>query len=848
MAKKKSRRPGGGGRSVRYTAEGVRAAEQGFASDPERGRYALSKDTEYNDTLQGDLNEKVAQATDETRQKELADVLARVAIEYNKTPDATIEARDVYAEALASVEPELRAQVLAMADAIVRDSQIIPASGQIPSQLFGDAGGQSQAAPEAAQPEQGPLTLQDTIRESLKSIPSPEEAMKQMASVTQTIPASGVIEKTIPTAQGMADAVGEPFSDPERANAIFGKVLAKMGELAARNGKEPGVFSQAVRDPQFQGYRVDPSATAPVVSNDPAGELALRPYTDPFTDELFYAPHGLFQNLAEYPMTVQMPRDESTRIGSYDRVALRRAQSVHDAYRQAFFDHVNQGLDPEAFYDTPLAKALTDEYKRMTLRLDDMNTPDPSGNIRGQILSDALLGTASLGERSRGSTALESGSNPVATYNPLVAAMQGDTRAEQAEAFSDRYGRPVRKGDQPLMTTLFSPSQYGLRMDDRPRGAVNRLPGMRGLGLSRYETGLVAANTLMDAINNAAKNRGLNLQFALTGRPPTTDLTGADRMGLDMRTALDNYFRGTTYNNLLLNADKPQVQFALDARARGLLESILQGSDPAGLPTGIIPVPTPEEFVFKTRLGDSAPARPYFADYAANKASDMQDKDAKASLSQADRVFDKLHRLYGENSDFAAGKKVAPYNPYFLMPALARNYGVYFDPFTEQMGGAYVAGTPPTLPPDLAAELFANLMEMQPGAFRGNVVEGIAGGLEAFGPQTSALAMEAQMSGVRMPRRGLLSALRNIPESVVPNAAETVRGAVEASRAGAPPVPAVRPSSTGYDGSGMKPAVLPENDDFSYLPSLYNTQNMAASQNRMAVPLRRGVLAQLITA
>lgn len=828
MKRNKNKR--GGGRSVRYTQEGVRAADE-MMGDLTAGRSALNEQSPYNGTLQDDLGSVVSQATDGTRLNRLAEALAQVAIEHSRNPAANEGALSVYAEALnENTDADSRRAILQQADQIVQES-FPDGRTTLPSTLFAanvntvpDASTMDMASePEMA----GPITRDEAIRQALRDIPaeSPEIA------ATMPVRAGAEPSPILPTPSGVAVALGDPTPNPEMAAQAMQGVVGRS--LLPMTYGSSGQF-EAIRDttpPLFQQYVTQPNE--PVISADPTGELALRPYLDAATGESFMGSQGLFEGLSEYPQSLS-PRMSTlggpfNRITLEDRIALRRAQEINDQMAAAYQQHVNAGGLEEDFYNSPLFQNFQQQYKDVLGRRSD---PDAIRVDERPARLAELLGTGSLGDRPRGATVLESGSNPVATYNPLIAGLPGDTVFDREREFNAIYGKD-------LLSTLFSPSQYRIAVDNRPRD-VARNEGFEGMGFDRYEGGLAAFTNLLEAVNAAAANRNLDLRFALSPNQPTTDLAGSQRLGNDVNAALLNFLATQPYSKVAPLADASAMQQELSTRGVGLLSSLLAGQGMDTLPTGTIPVPIPDSISFRS----GRPALPYGGRLEPQGIDKYERKLERASMSPQDRAMESLLRAFSTDPAFArSGSRTV--NPYRLFPQAARSMGIYFDPFTESLGGAFIEGTSPRLPPELAAHLYANALGIEPSMFRDNVVSGLASGLDGRNVDSifsNKAAFQAYSKPPLIPRASLLNGLRLLPDSVVPNARSIINEALERGGS-APAMP-----DTGALPQGMRPAELPADDDLSALPSLYDVPNSSFALNRMSLPMRRGILGNLMTA
>lgn len=858
---KRNNKKRGGGRSVRYTADGVRAADELMGEDPRAGRSAFSELNPNNVTLQDDVGMAVSQAVDGegTRVNNLAETLARVAIEHSRNPMSTEAALGVYAEALTdNSTAENRALILAEADRIVQESGL-GASVAMPSQLFGmDANDLGNAEIDLAadgtgpdsmamEPEvQGPPTQEEAIRDALQGLNAPAAMDTFTLPVRESSfdPITGELRSPmLPTTGGIATALGSPVAaDPAQAAEMMRGVRGTTPIPMVYGAEGSFLADRNTTPPMLQQYGIDPNANETVVPADPAGEMSQRSYLDEATGEMFTGSEGLLSNLSEYPSKINMattvggPR---TTVTMDDRIALRRAQDVNDQMEMAFRQYVEAGGNPEDFYNSPEFQQFQTQFDAALAPRADLEAEDP--NLRVGLLAN-LIGSGGLGNRPRGATVLESGQNPVAMYNPLVNEMSGETPFDRRLAFEQQYGRG-------LLSTLFSPASYGIAIDERGRG-LNRNTGFRGMGFDRYETGLVAYNNLIDALTEAAQNQGLDLRFALSNRPPTTTLTGAERFGSDVSARIMQDLARSPFAAAMQLADtsNPNNPARLVSRANSTLGGILAGLDPANLPAGTIPVPTPQEFIFKGRGGSPMTALPYGGRRTPKDIDAYERELARRSMSDFDRAMDALQRAYGIDAMSGQMEAERSINPYFLFPQAGRQFGIYFDPYNSALGGAYIEGTRPTLPPELSSQLFANALRLEPSATRATIVDGLA---EGFGLRNedvafqnmveSAKAMEAYNKPPAMPKINLLRAMRSLPETVVPNAREIIDRALENQKRGRamPQIDSVTP---------LPPGMTPADDDLGALPSLYDPRNAAFAMNRMPLPMRRGVLGNLMTA
>ena len=334
---KKSKNKRGGGRSVRYTQEGVRAADE-MMGDLTAGRSALNEQSAYNDTLQSDLGSVVSQATDGTRLNRLAEALAQVAIEHSRNPMANEGALSVYSTALDdNTDPASRRAILQQADQIVQES-FPDGKTALPSTLFAveaNLGFDPNTVDVAAEPEMaGPQTQEEAIRQALRDIPA------ESPDIAATMPVRAGAEPApvLPTPSGVAVALGDPTPNPEMAaqamQGVVGRSLLPMkygfgGQFEALRDTTPPLFQQYVTQPN-----------EPVIQADPTGEITPRPYLDPVTGESYMGSQGLFEGLGEYPNSIplsSMSGGGRKTVTMDDRIALRRAQDVNDQMEAAFF-------------------------------------------------------------------------------------------------------------------------------------------------------------------------------------------------------------------------------------------------------------------------------------------------------------------------------------------------------------------------------------------------------------------------------------------------------------------------------------------------------------------------------
>lgn len=828
---KKNKKKRGGGRSVRYTQEGVRAADE-MMGDLTAGRSALNEQSPYNNTLQDDLGSVVSQATDGTRLKRLANALAQVAIEYSRNPAANEGALSVYAEALnENTNSDSRRAILQTADQIVQES-FPDGNTALPSTLFAvdiNTVPDASTMDVASEPEMaGPMTRDEAIRQALRDIP----AEPQEIAATMPVRAGAVPSPILTTPRGVAVALGDPTPNPERAAQAMQGVVGRS--LLPMNYGFSGQF-EAIRDttpPLFQQYVTQPNE--PFITADPTGENARRPYLDPATGDSYMASEGLLENLSEYPRTIPLSAISGggrKTVTLDDRIALRRAQDINDQMEAAFYEHLKAGGTEEDFYNSPVFQQFSREYNNILDSRADLQANNI--NERPARLAE-LLGTGGLGNRPRGATVLESGSNPVAMYNPILAGIPSDTAFDAQREFDAIYGPELR-------STLFSPNQYGIAIDDRARD-VARNKGLKGMGFDRYEGGLAAFNNLVEAINAAAASRNLDLRFALSPNAPTTDLTGSQRLGNDVNAAILDYFAKQKYHNIAPLADADASSQRLSTQGVGMLAKLLAGQGMDTLPTGTIPVPTPDSILFS---GSRGPALPYGGRVLPADIDGYEKGLERASMSPLDRAMESLLRAFSTDPRFArSGNRTV--NPYLLFPQAARSTGIYFDPFnpdpSQRLGGAFIEGTDPRLPPELAGHLYANALRIQPSNFRDNVVSGLASGFNQGNIFGTAAAINAYNKPPLIPRTSLLNGLRLLPDSVAPNARRIIDEALE-RRGSAPPMP-----ETGALQQGIRPAELPADNDLSALPSLYDVPNSSFALNRMSLPMRRGILGNLMTA
>ena len=125
MARRKPKtNRGGGGRKTRYAKEDLTRA------DVEDVRAS-----EANLSITDSLTAEAGQAMTPQRVKQIAEAVAQTAIEYSKNPTSAASALEIYADVVASMPSDLRAEVLQQAD-LMTVSNLPPS--QMPSRVLVD--------------------------------------------------------------------------------------------------------------------------------------------------------------------------------------------------------------------------------------------------------------------------------------------------------------------------------------------------------------------------------------------------------------------------------------------------------------------------------------------------------------------------------------------------------------------------------------------------------------------------------------------------------------------------------------------------------------------------------------
>lgn len=812
----------------------------------ERADIEESRAQVANETIVDDLTGEAGQRLPDQRVEQLSEAVAQTAIEYARNPVSAASAVDIYAEMLAAMPDSMAMAVLTKADQIA--GQLVPADS-LPSALYLDD------------------SSADAVGE-LATEAAPETPIAEY-NRTMTLPVSeSQAGYPMPTREGMAMPVGEPFVDEAlaRERGLL-RDLSGTQEGFDQEGNTSAIFSRNQRTPQFQQFVVP--STEPVVDADPAGDRmeglgSLIASGGQFPEIL---PDPLLSNMGEIPST-----DASGDFVSFtDRRNVRLAQALLD-------DFIEQKTRAEAagMGEEFMASPQVQQAREVLGGLLSTNTTDPDAG--GNPLR-SFVETGNLGDRPAGVEPTETDKNPARAYNPLLADLATQqasvlrsgrpelgysTRQRLArnlaeQEFADRFGFGLKDN-------LFNYSQYSIAEPNKDAAATRNLltPSAQ-----QYVNAVQAFDNVIAALNlRLAEEAGLPLSgvsFQPTSSP-VESIGGMSAYG----NQLANEIAGRFGNRKLVDAlteyqdGSNASQVAMNPLVSGLLASLRMGDAPSVGGRMMIPVTRPREF----RVGNSVVS----AD-ALDRVNPLADTDMTSAFEQK---IGRINRRLG--IDNRSGNVIDPnlartgsVNPYTLLPFTAQQYGIYFDPFSQQFGGRFVDGGSPYLPPELAAHLTANRMGYGPSEARSVLLDAILRGYNTYGhPDDAALQYrlnliqkQAQRRGASlseaiasemmrqptMPKASLLKGLRYIPQETLMdsrgNATRSARDIVNEAieRAGQPVQPQQLPQISPADSG-----IIPADDDLGALPSLYDQQYAMAPRMRMALPQRAGLLGNLMTA